>query len=156
MRTILLLLLSALVAGGPAMAADPGTQQAMLAEVNAVRGGMGLPPVRLEPRLSRTATQHSRDMLETGRLGHQGRDGSDPGQRLSRAGYRWSTYRENVAAGQLHPREVMYSWMTSPGHRANILAPDVTQMGIGFAGGPGVMAGGIPRMFWTMVLAAPR
>jgi len=154
-RRLLSLLLVPCLAG-PARAADPGTQHAMLAEVNAVRAGIGLPPLRLEQRLSRAAAQHARDMLDTGRISHRGRDGSDPGQRLSRAGYRWSTYRENVAAGQMHPREVMYSWMTSPGHRANILAPDVTQIGIGFAGGPGMMPGGIPRMFWTMVLAAPR
>jgi uncharacterized protein YkwD len=153
---LLLALLCLLIAAAPARAADPATQQAILREVNAARAGMGLPPLRLDQRLSRAAALHARDMLDTGRMSHQGRDGSDPGQRLGRAGYRWSTYRENVAAGQMDPREVMYAWMTSPGHRANILAPDVTQIGVGFAGGPGMMPGGVPRLFWTMVLAAPR
>ena len=108
----------------PAAAADAKVQDAILQEVNAFRASAGLAPLRLEPRLSRAAEQHSRDMLARNFLSHQGSDGSDPGARIARAGYRWRSYRENV--------------------------------GVGFAGGPGMMPGNIPRTFWTLVLAAPR
>ena len=140
----------------PAAAADAKVQDAILQEVNAFRASAGLAPVRLEPRLSRAAEQHSRDMLARNVLSHQGSDGSDPGARIARAGYRWRSYRENVGAGYMTMREAVAGWVQSPEHRANLLAPDVTQVGVGFAGGPGMMAGNIPRTFWTLVLAAPR
>jgi uncharacterized protein YkwD len=155
LRTILLLLLAMLMAL-PARAADPALQQAMLAEVNAIRARAGRAPLSLDARLSRAALAHSIDMLNRNRLGHGGGDGSDPGARITRAGYAWRSYRENVGAGYPDLRQAMAGWMGSPGHRDNILAADVTQIGLGFAAGPGMMSGNIPRLFWTMVLAAPR
>lgn len=140
----------------PALAADPATQQAMLAEVNAIRARAGRAPLQLDARLSRAALLHSNDMLQRNQLGHSGGDGSDPGQRITRAGYAWRSYRENVGAGYMDLRQAMAGWMSSPGHRDNILAADVTQIGLGYAAGPGMMPGNIPRQFWTMVLAAPR
>jgi uncharacterized protein YkwD len=157
MKTLILvlgLLLAALAP--PARAADPGLQQAVLAEVNAFRASQGRPPLRLDARLSRAATAHSQDMLASGRMTHAGRDGSDPGARITRAGYRWRSYRENVGAGYMDAREVVIGWVRSPDHRANMLADDVTQAGVGFAGGPGMMWGNVPRLYWTLVLAAPR
>jgi uncharacterized protein YkwD len=155
-RRFLPILLPLLWTGREAAAADPRTQQAVLAEVNAARAAFGRGPLRLDSRLNAAASAHSRDMLATSRMDHRGSDGSDPGARISRAGYRWRTYRENVAAGQGSAREVVVTWMNSAGHRANILADEVTQVGVGFAGGPGAMFGNIPRLFWTLVLAAPR
>ena len=40
---------------------------------------------------------------------------------------------QNIAAGQQTPEEVMNSWMNSEGHRANILTPEFTHMGLGYA-----------------------
>jgi uncharacterized protein YkwD len=151
-----IILLLAMLLALPAQAADQALQQAMLAEVNAIRARAGRAPVTLDARLSRAALAHSTDMLNSGRLGHTGSDGSDPGRRIARAGYAWRSYRENVGAGYPDLRQAMAGWMSSPGHRDNILAADVTQIGLGFAAGPGMMAGNIPRLFWTMVLAAPR
>ena len=44
---------------------------------------------------------------------------------------RWSG-GENIAAGYDSPEDVMYGWMNSPGHRANILTEDFTHMGVGY------------------------
>ncbi|BDG71538.1 CAP domain-containing protein [Roseomonas fluvialis] len=154
MKAIILAILALLAM--PAQAADPGLQQAMLAEVNAIRARAGRAPVALDARLSRAALEHSIDMLRAGQLGHTGSDGSDPGRRITRAGYAWRSYRENVGAGYQDLRQAMAGWMGSAGHRDNILAADVTQVGLGFAAGPGMMPGNVPRLFWTMVLAAPR
>ncbi len=140
----------------PAHAADPALQQAMLAELNAIRARAGRAPLTLDPRLSRAALAHSVDMLRRDQLSHRGRDGSDPAQRVTRAGYAWRSTRENVGAGYSDLRQAMTGWMHSPGHRDNILAADVTQVGLGFAAGPGMMQGNVPRLFWTLVLAAPR
>lgn len=41
-------------------------------------------------------------------------------------------WAENVASGQ-QPNQVVAAWMNSPGHRANILNPRYTEIGVGFA-----------------------
>jgi uncharacterized protein YkwD len=46
-------------------------------------------------KLGHAALQHSLDMAENGFLSHKGSDESDPGERLSKAGYRWVSYGEN-------------------------------------------------------------
>lgn len=155
MKTLALVLGAFLAAMVPARAADPPLQQAVLAEVNAFRASQGRAPLRLDPRLSRAATRHARDMLAAGRLTHDGRDGSDAGGRAAREGYRWRAVRENVAVGYAEARDVVRGWAGSPGHRANMLAQDVTEIGVGFAGGPGALPGNVPRLFWTLLLAAP-
>jgi uncharacterized protein YkwD len=142
--------------GVPARAADPALRQAVLAEVNAFRAREGLPPLRLEERLSQAALAHSADMLARGQLSHDGGDGSKPWDRVQRHGYRWRAVRENVAAGQATAAEVVAGWIASPGHRANMVARDVTEVGVGFAAAAGMMPGNVPRRFWTLKLAAPR
>ena len=139
---------------GCATAASP-LEGALLAEVNAFRTRSGLAPLGEDPRLSGAALAHSRDMLGMNQMTHRGSDGGDVSLRLRRAGYRWIAYRENIAAGLVDPRAVVAMWINSPPHRANMLAPEVTQMGAGYVEGPGSMPGNIPRKFWTLVLGAP-
>lgn len=139
---------------GCAAAMDP-MESGLAAEVNAFRARSGLAPLRPDPRLSRAALLHAQDMLASNRMSHRGSDGSDVSLRLQRVGYRWLTYCENVAAGLMEPRRVVAMWINSPPHRANMLMPQVTQIGAGYAEGPGSMPGNVPRKFWTLVLAAP-
>ena len=40
---------------------------------------------------------------------------------------------ENIAAGQATPEDVMKSWLGSSGHKANILSPEYTKMGLGYS-----------------------
>jgi len=136
-------------------AALGGADQDLLAEINAFRARSGRGPLVLEARLSRAALMHSQDMLATNRMAHRGSDGSDTDQRLARVGYAWLAYRENIAAGLSDPRRVVAMWIDSPPHRANMLTPQVSQMGAGYAWGPGTITGGIPRQFWTAVFASP-
>ncbi len=140
----------------PAAAADQNTQNAVLAEVNAFRASNGKPPLPLDSRLSQAATLHSQDMLAHNQMTHTGSDGSRLGQRITRAGYLWRAVRENIVAGRSDARQAVMSWIGSPGHAANMLADNVTQIGVGHASGPGLMAGNPARHFWTLVLAAPR
>jgi uncharacterized protein YkwD len=81
-------------------------------------------------------------------MSHTGSDGSDMGQRITRAGYRWGSAAENVASGFTSAQSVFNGWMNSPGHRDNILSNHV-HMGVGAAtGGDGVM-------YWTQKFASP-
>jgi uncharacterized protein YkwD len=57
--------------------------------------------------------------------------GDDPGARISAAGYRWSTWGENIATGYATPRAVVSGWMHSAGHCRNILDPAFRDVGVG-------------------------
>ena len=69
---------------------------------------------------------------------------------MTNAGYVWRTWGENVAYGQADCAAVIAAWMASAGHRANILNPAFTDIGIAVA------IGSNGYKYWTMDLAAPR
>ncbi|MEU2494488.1 sigma-70 family RNA polymerase sigma factor [Streptomyces sp. NPDC007883] len=109
----------------------------VVALVNAERSKAGCGPVRSNDKLETAARRHSEDMAARGYFDHTSPDGSDPGDRITAAGYRWSTYGENIARGQQSPSSVMDSWMNSPGHRANILNCSFKELGVGIHDGSG-------------------
>jgi uncharacterized protein YkwD len=120
----------------------------LLAGVNAQRAAKGLPPLAEHPLLRAIAAAHSADMARRDRLDHTGGDGSSPWERMDRVGYRYRTASENVAWGQTSPEQVVGDWMTSPGHRANVLGPYVH-----FGGGVGLTPG--KRPYWTADFGSP-
>ncbi|WP_206308037.1 CAP domain-containing protein, partial [Streptomyces rhizosphaericola] len=121
----------------PAPPASEGDQ--VLQIVNAERAKEGCGPVTSNDLLATAAQRHSADMESRAYFSHTSPDGTDPGDRITAVGYRWSTYGENIAKGQRTPADVMEAWMNSPGHRANILNCAFKEMGIGkqdSGGGP--------------------
>jgi uncharacterized protein YkwD len=58
---------------------------------------------------------------------------------------------ENVAAGYHTLAEAFSGWRDSAGHRANMLAPEVTRMGIAAVYVPGSKY----KVFWALILASP-
>ncbi|MFD3413970.1 sigma-70 family RNA polymerase sigma factor [Streptomyces cyaneofuscatus] len=124
-------------APAPAPPASEGGQ--VLQIVNTERAKEGCGPVTSNDLLATAAQRHSADMASRDYFSHTSPDGTDPGDRITAAGYRWSTYGENIAKGQRTPADVMQAWMDSPGHRANILNCSFKEMGIGkvdSGGGP--------------------
>lgn len=117
-----------------------------IALTNAERAAAGLPPLAANAALTQAALAHAADQASTGVMSHTGSDGSDPGTRIARSGFSGSTWGENVAAGYATAASVVAGWMGSPGHRANILNPGFTQIGLASA----VAADG--TRFWTMAL----
>ncbi|MEV8415138.1 CAP domain-containing protein [Streptomyces niveus] len=115
--------------------------------VNAERAKAGCGPVSANSQLQTAALRHSQDMAAKDYFDHNSPDGKDPGDRITAAGYRWTTYGENIARGQQTAAEVMKGWMNSPGHRANILNCAFKEIGIGVhdaSGGP----------WWTQAFGA--
>ncbi|QKW10060.1 sigma-70 family RNA polymerase sigma factor [Streptomyces sp. NA04227] len=104
--------------------------------VNNERAKNGCGPVTANPKLQSAAQGHSDDMADRDFFSHTDPDGGDPGDRITAAGYRWSTYGENIAAGQQTPAQVMEGWMNSSGHRANILNCDFKEIGVGLRQAP--------------------
>ncbi|MFD8734238.1 sigma-70 family RNA polymerase sigma factor [Streptomyces sp. NPDC059618] len=109
----------------------------VVALVNKERAAAGCGPVTEDPQLENAAQAHSDDMAALNFFEHTNPDGADPGQRITAAGYHWSTYGENIAMGQQTPQAVMDSWMNSPGHRANILNCSFKNIGVGVHRGTG-------------------
>lgn len=91
-------------------------------------------PVSLEARLARAAQLHSEDMFAHDFMGHTGSDGSDLRKRADRQGYQWSRLGENVAWGYVSPSTVVNGWLGSPGHCANIMNPEFSELGVGLQG----------------------
>jgi uncharacterized protein YkwD len=125
-----------------------GTADKVVELTNGERARAGLPPLVVDPLLAAAAQAHSTDMVARAFYSHTSPDGSQPWDRAAAAGSRRRTIGENIACGQRSPAEVVEGWMNSPGHRANILKPDFTHIGIGFAGG------GQMGTYWTQLFGA--
>jgi hypothetical protein len=109
-------------------------------------------PLMLNPQLGRAAQQHSQEMAEYSFMEHKGHDGRTPAERVTDAGYRWTTVGENVAAGQGTVEEAVAGWLASAGHCANIMAAEFSEMGVAAA----VNRRDDYHVYWTLSLAAPR
>jgi uncharacterized protein YkwD len=118
----------------------------MVTLVNIERGNRGLPVLRLDDRASAAARAHAADMASMRLMQHVGSDGSDGGIRLTRAGYAWSSWGENIGAGFVDPGTLFTAWMNSEGHRANLLG-DFTDVGVGVV----ATADGVP--YWSLLVA---
>jgi uncharacterized protein YkwD len=99
---------------------------------NAFRQQFGLQPLTLNAKLTTAAQIHSQNMAMQDFFSHTGVDGTQPWDRMTAAGYRWSQAAENIAAGQQTPEAVVDAWINSPGHRANILNANLREIGVGY------------------------
>jgi uncharacterized protein YkwD len=155
--------------GGGAVASATGTcglpnfTAAVLARVNQFRaagascGSRGAyapaPGLAWHLALTQAADSHSRDMVANNFFSHTGADGSSAGQRITAAGYSWSSYGENIAAGQASINAVVDGWMASDGHCANIMNAPLTDIGVACV--PGSASTAYPT-YWTMDLGRSR
>ena len=101
--------------------------------VNVERAKYGLPALKANWELSRVARYKSQDMVNKGYFAHQSPTYGSPFTMMQSFGISYSSAGENIAKGQRTPAEVMNSWMSSPGHRSNILNASYTQIGVGLA-----------------------
>lgn len=121
-------------------------ERQMLDLINGERASRGLNPLQLELRLNSSAESHTQWMLQQDAFSHTGAGGSSAGDRMTSAGFVFSGswgWAENIAwqsergtpgvsddVVNLHN-----SLMNSAGHRANILDPSFTVIGIGIEQG---------------------
>jgi uncharacterized protein YkwD len=108
-------------------------RQEMLERVNAIRRGIGVKPLELDPRLTTAAQAHAADMLARSYYNHLSPEGTTPRQRVRAAGFVADLVAENIAAGQTSPEDALGGWLHSTDHRRNLLDPRLTHMGIGMA-----------------------
>lgn len=115
--------------------------------VNVARAAAGKVAVTIDARLATAATTHSTYQAQIQKMTHVGSGSTNAGQRITAAGFAWSGWAENVAAGQGDCASVMSAWLNSPSHRTNILNSSYRYIGIGNVVG----ANGV--RYWTMDLA---
>lgn len=122
----------------PAMAVSE-QRKILLQLVNVDRAKNGLSPVQLDLPLSDVAERHAREMAENGYLSHWNMAGVGPDVRAGQAGLT-DVALENAYAlsGNIglsltrdQLAEAQENWMNSPGHRANIVDPLHTHVGLG-------------------------
>ena len=113
--------------------------------VNAERAAQGLHPLGVDHNLATAARDHSEDMGLQGYFSHTSLDGRTVPDRITAAGYSYNTYGENIAGGQSTPEDVIDAWMSSSGHRANILNSNFCDIGVGYA----YLADSPYRHYWT-------
>ncbi|WP_086723489.1 CAP domain-containing protein [Streptomyces carpinensis] len=130
-----------------ATATASGATARVVQLVNAERAKVGCSPLTVNAELTKAAQAHSQDMAGHQNMSHTGSDGSSPGDRITGAGYSWSSYGENVAYGYSTPEQVMAAWMSSPGHKANILNCGYKEIGVGLAQ---------PGSYWTQDFGTSR
>ncbi|GAU66515.1 putative RNA polymerase ECF-type sigma factor [Streptomyces sp. NBRC 110611] len=99
--------------------------------VNAQRAEHGCGPLTIDLRLQRAAQAHSDDMAARDYYDHNTPEGVDPGTRITNAGFRWSSWAENIFKSPKDPATALEGWMDSPGHRANILNCSYKSTGVG-------------------------
>jgi uncharacterized protein YkwD len=123
---------------------------------NAERAKAGLKPLTLNNQLAQAAQGHSDSMAADDFFSHTGADGSDVSDRVQDTGYQYSHAGENIAAGQKTAAEVVQGWMDSPGHRANILNADYTEIGIGYELLENDTGSVNYHHYWTQVFGTPQ
>jgi uncharacterized protein YkwD len=102
--------------------------------VNAERARAGLQPLRRQRQLVAAAGSYATTLADADAFSHVGPDGSRVSDRAEAQGYLGWTFRgENLAAGQDSPERVVQAWMASPTHRANVLASQACDIGVGRA-----------------------
>jgi uncharacterized protein YkwD/uncharacterized membrane protein required for colicin V production len=122
-------------------AVDSSAEAQMLDLLNLERVRHGLKPLVRDPTLDEVARAHSIEMLQQGYFSHVTPEGKNPFDRMRAAGVRFTVGGENLA---LAPTVALahQGLMDSSGHRANILGPEYTRVGIG-----ATRADGRGRMF---------
>ena len=100
--------------------------------VNAERSKNGLSPLKRDWELSRVARYKSEDMRDRGYFSHTSPTYGSPFQMMKSFGISYKSAGENIARGYKTPSAVVSGWMNSSGHRANILNPSFTHIGVGF------------------------
>jgi uncharacterized protein YkwD len=107
-----------------------GQEAQMLQLLNQTRRSLGLPTLSLDLELRSAATAHSVDMDVGNYFSHDSPRFGTPMDRMRASGVIAAYYGENISLS-LDAAQAENAFMHSPGHRANILDPNYTRVGIG-------------------------
>jgi uncharacterized protein YkwD len=119
-----------------AEAALDSEENNLLSLLNTYRAQHNLPALKPSDTLNQAAAWLSVDSAQRGVSSHIDSRGRDTGQRLRECGFAWTAYRENIyyayppGSSGASAQGAFTWWQNSPSHNANMLASDVTLVGV--------------------------
>jgi len=139
-------------ASTPPVVAGSSVASAVVALTNAERAHGGMATFGANARLMEAAQIQADQVAVAGRIEHVLQDARYPTleDRLAASSYAWQAAGENLASGQRSAGQAVDGWMQSAGHRANILNPTFTEIGVGYA------TDGSGRQYYVQVFGRPR
>jgi uncharacterized protein YkwD len=132
--------------------AQPGAEldgAAAASMISGYRANNNLPPVTLDPELTRLAQAQAAIMAKRDKLDHSA--GKPFVSRLKASGYDAKSAAENISAGYHTLAEAFSGWRDSPPHRANMLLKGATRIGIAAVYTPSSKY----KLYWSLILAEP-
>jgi hypothetical protein len=144
----------------PALLPDiPTVEIAIVEMTNAFRIENKLGDVKPNAALAAAARAYAAYLAKSGTLSHTA-DGREAGDRVKSAGYAWCQVGENLALhldsrgfdSRALAKKSVEGWINSPHHRENMLAPHVTEIGVGVARAPDKD----PKFISVQLFARPR
>ena len=123
------LIATLLLCTGLAPAQTDNAARSIAALTNQDRREHGLPALRWDERLAAAAQAHDGWMVREPALSHQYAGEPELAARAAAAGAHFQAVAENIAFGPA-PESIERGWMHSPGHRANILDPNMNAIGV--------------------------
>ena len=116
---------------------QPQAEQ-LMALANQSRAQSGAAPLNWDPALAQAALAHCARMVAEGPIAHRYNGELDVAGRAARSGAHFSLIEENVAVGP-DAAAIHDEWMHSPGHRTNLLNPQVDRVGIAVLASHGIL-----------------
>jgi uncharacterized protein YkwD len=135
-----------------AIAAPNAIGEEIVTRTNAERKALGVPALARSAALMNAAQLQANQMAALNTMAHQLPGAAYPSldSRLDAVRYRARAAGENVAEGHPSAAAVVAGWMSSPGHRSNIVSTQFIEMGAGAATAKN------GRRFYAQVFGAPR
>lgn len=127
----------------PSAGPEPGfaaAEKMIVGRGNAARRDEGRAALVPQAALTAAAREFAQYMARTDHYAHDA-DGRQPEQRAEAQGYAYCRLAENIAyqfssvgfGDDELAQRLVQGWMNSPGHRRNLLDPEVTDIGVGLA-----------------------
>lgn len=107
----------------------PSAAEQIFALANQARAENGAGRLRWDESLAAAAREHCVRMAAEGTIAHRYNGEPDVAGRAGQAGAHFDLIEENIAVGS-NAAQIHNEWMNSPGHRSNLLSPDVNRVGI--------------------------
>ena len=112
------------------------TAMGVIEETNRQRQLNGLPSLVYNEKLSLAAQNKVNDMFNLQYFAHESPTGAGPADLANDVDYKYLMVGENLALGNYESDKILVdAWMNSPGHRANILNPKYTEIGVSVKSG---------------------
>ena len=116
----------------PVAADTAALKDSVFWEINHERLEMGVGPLQENEYLSEAATNKLADMFSRNYWDHVSPEGVKAWYFIDNTGYTYDIAGENLARGFITADSMTEAWMKSPTHKANILNPNYTKIGVGY------------------------